>query len=157
LYCFYEFQALPEKILIALIPSTDLIGSLSSNPYYLKDHGVTQVILTVDSESGTYRQEINIDADKKQYIEAYKSLSNLIANPDTDGISLAEFIDGNVSFAFSVLPNNLQQVSQLVKKGKIDLVLKFKSQVTQPLTVVVYCQYDAAYTFNAEGEYSLVE
>jgi len=121
------------------------------------DHGLESIVINVDSDSGSFRQEIKIDVEKNQIMEGYQSLQNVISNPETQGMSISEYLDGNLIFAFNTLPESLESTSQLIRKGRIDLSLKFKTVVTRPLSIIVYSQYDSAYTFNSEGEYTLVE
>jgi len=135
----------------------DLIGSIATNPYWFSDFGVQQIVLTVDSDTGPQRHEINVDVENNRVMEAYKSLQHLISNVETDGMSLDEYLQGNLVFGFSILPATLESTSQPIRKGRVDISLKFKTAVAKPLTIIVYSQYDSAYTITPEGEYILVE
>ena len=59
-----------------MVGCADLIGNIETNPYYFKDHDLEQIAVHIDSDTGSSRQEINIDISKNQYMEAYRNLNN---------------------------------------------------------------------------------
>jgi len=90
-------------------------------------------------------------------MEAYKSLQHFISNVETDGMTLDEYLKGNLVIGFSILPATLESTSQPIRKGRVDISLKLQTAVAKPLSIIVYSQYDSAYTITAEGDYILVE
>lgn len=165
---------IPEKLILAIVPTVALNGQLSYNPFCFDHHDVASVTITTDTELGVSNHQLNIDADQNQYLEAFRNLFSLIPNLELgNAMSREKFLKGlfkkraklnimlitfcilgNCFYAFELTPRSHQSSFQQILKGLVRMEIKFKKTVPSPLTVLLYAQYDAILTFTKDREYS---
>jgi len=148
---------LPEKVIFSLVPSTALAGNITLNPCSFKANGLRNIKVIVDSD-GITTQEISVDATSGIIMEGYRSLLTLMQTADQGlPFSRSKYADGNMFFSFNLMPQNAQSTMQPIKMGTVRVELTFGAQVTVPLTLITYAQYDSVLEFDSQRNFNIIE
>jgi hypothetical protein len=128
---------LPEIITVGLVTWVSAAGVLNKNPFNFAHHNLSAITLYVENE----QKQINFDFSKSEYLTGYKSLFEMGQDPWTgNGISRADYINGNVLSVFQVRPTYEGALHQQ-QIGQVKLEMKFSSAVTEPLNVIVWARF----------------
>lgn len=148
---------LPEKMVICFQKTSALIGDMYSNPFHFKEHGVQSVTIVTESEIGVETQTLELDMANNVYLDAWRSLANLVPSLDvSNDIDRSKYKD-NVFFAFNILPSTLAATSNIKRMGSVKCSVKFKTASTYPLTMISFSIYDTLYQMNENEELILVQ
>lgn len=137
---------LPKTVIVMLVKASAFHGTYNSNPYYFQHFGMNHGYITVNSEqvpSDAYQP----DWDKGHYIREYRELfDNVgISHNDMGNLITPELFSGGAfMMAFDLTPDRCNGRHWHPRQsGKIDLDLKFKAPLTEPINVLAFATYDA--------------
>ena len=135
----------PSKLIVGFVKSESYSGSFKSNPLWFEHFDLESMGLYVNGEP-TPRQPYNFDFEDCGYLTGLLSLYRVSGklNENTDiGISREEYRTAYSLVAFDVDPTASSDFRYLgmPKKGHTRLNIKFKTDLPQPITVILYASF----------------
>ena len=133
---------LPSRIVVALVKSTNVIGTITTNPFLFGGYNLTKIGMYVNSDTNESRElDVNIKMPAGRIKEAvhniYRSLG--IDNQDC-AIDFTEqdFVNNRALFVYDIDPAG--PGTSPPRYGNIKIELKFSAATSDPLTVLVYTE-----------------
>ena len=143
---------IPDRVIIGLVETDNVQGSYHTNPFYFDDFGLSQIIITCNSETPT-QHIVNIDKDSDKYLNGFISLFDAMGITNCDnGLDLRrkEYIQGKTLFGFDL--RNLSDGFAIPRHGNCSIHLKFKKTLTKSVTVIVYPEYPSIMYISKEKQ-----
>jgi ribonucleoside-diphosphate reductase beta chain len=136
---------LPDRIIIGLVNSEDLHGTISTTPFNFTDFKLQNISVTVNGDSN-YHKSVNIDADSNFVIEPYYNMfSELSLDPCDEGphVTLERFKKGKMFFVFNL--NNIAggDSFELQRHGTIKIETKFGTALPDSVNVICHADYQS--------------
>ncbi len=135
----------PKRTYVAMGAESAILGNFKKNPFNFKNYDVNEIYLssgithypstpfTPDYTNGLYRES---------YMSLFSSSGKLFDDTGLD-ISLADFKDGYAIYCFDLTPdNNDGDHLELVKRGDVQLHVKFGTALTETVTILVISEYE---------------
>lgn len=146
---------LPSRVILGLIKTDDLAGSLDSNPLYFRNYDVSNLVLKVSSKAVPYSSGLQLNYSKHSYLAGYNTLFEGVAEASND-ITYAEYKNGYTLYAFNLTPDlcNAEHFN-LIKEGSLDIELNFNPTVNVSVTAVFYLEFDNIIEINKYREVHL--
>ncbi|XP_061190426.1 uncharacterized protein F54H12.2-like [Saccostrea echinata] len=139
-------QAVPDRIVVALVDQKAVNGDYSANPFNLEHMGVTDVGIYVNGE-GVPGRPLKTDFSAGQYVAAYTRLFEASKKWNTDAgidISRENFGSGYSLFVFTIDPCGFgEEYLNLIRRGNTRLELKFKEATTKAANVLVFATFSS--------------
>jgi len=129
---------IPEFIVIGLVNTKNLNGSITTNPFDFQHNKLTALNLLVDAENFSYKR-LNLDFDNNKYIKAYEKLVSEI-RPTTKEITKEMFKDGHCLFFFRLCPTRIPGFLHKNKSAQIRLEAKFSEGLSEAVNVILYSE-----------------
>ena len=148
----FNSEALPDRIIFALVPHNQYLGSLASSPYNFEPHGLEEISLTIDNTTITYKMDFFAD----QYMELYLAIATQLGNKDLHCSPNIEYSDVGKSMAiypFDLTPmrDSTDCLHQLkAKNARLDL--KFRETLKEPLQLICYMESPFLFSINEKRE-----
>ena len=130
---------LPDKILLALVPNTNMSGSYQTNPFDFQNGKINYVALKVNGEM-VPQTALQPNFAGKDYIkEYYKVLEalNYDIGPNCWDITPEEWANGYNIWAFKITPGPLGSVRSMPRVGNIRLEIKFSTATDKIYNVLL--------------------
>jgi hypothetical protein len=133
---------MPSRVLIALVETDRVSGSLNTNPFKFDHCKVQSIMLKAASSSLPYSSELEFDYSKGKYMEAYNTLFTNIKGTEC-GITYTDFAGGNTVYAFDLTPDlcNMGHYN-VMKNGSLNLSLKVEEALPKSITIMTYMEFD---------------
>jgi hypothetical protein len=130
----------PDRIILALVESTNYIGSVVSNPFEFQDFGLNYIDVSLN---GDHSLATHIDFSSNQYLQLYYNLFyGLGVTNDDVGIELSrEDFKKTPLMAYNL--RHMREGFTTPKHGNVKIELKFKAGITNAVTVLVYAEYQS--------------
>ncbi|XP_052695988.1 uncharacterized protein F54H12.2-like [Crassostrea angulata] len=139
-------QAVPDRIVVALVDQKAGNGNYSANPFNFEHMGVTDVGIYVNGESVPGRP-LKTDFSAGQYVAAYTRLFEASEKWNTDAgldISRDNFGNGYSLFVFTIDPCGFgEDYLNLIRRGNTRLELKFKEATTKAANALVFATFSS--------------
>nr|XP_034316692.1 uncharacterized protein F54H12.2-like [Crassostrea gigas] len=139
-------QAVPDRIVVALVDQKAVNGNYSANPFNFEHMGVTDVGIYVNGESVPGRP-LKTDFSAGQYVAAYTRLFEASEKWNTDAgldISRDNFGNGYSLFVFTIDPCGFgEDYLNLIRRGNTRLELKFKEATTKAANALVFATFSS--------------
>jgi len=137
---------LPSRLVIALVETTNIIGSYATTPFDFDHFDLSHINVTVNGENTeSFPQDLDFtSAGGKRVIEAYDNVFKglgICNSPCTIDFSLEEFKRGKTVFVYEITP--FGDVNSLPRFGSVKVELKFKKATTKSITVLCYTETQA--------------
>lgn len=136
---------LPNRMIIGLVKTTDYSGDFKTNPFTFKHFNLSHISLNVNGKQVPMRA-LEPNFPKGQFRRCYYNLMETVLGPCLDersiGLSEEDYIsNGKTFFGFSITPdgNSNHALSSRVN-GNINIHLKFRTALTDNITVIVYSE-----------------
>lgn len=137
---------LPKRVIVGMVTNAAFNGSIETNPYKFQHFNHNFISLYVDSVQ-VPTVPLNPDFTQGSYTRSYDTLFSQSGVSFTDTgnkISLADYADGNCLVVFD-LTSDLSSHEphwNIIKSGCLRLEVRFAAATTQPITIVVYSEFD---------------
>lgn len=144
--------ALPKSILIFMLKTTDFTGDDKRNPYNFQHFDCEYASLSYNGEiipQDPYRMDFSQD----NFVRVYRDVFDLLSvTHDTHLITESQFKGGHFLIPFSFSPDQcfLHHIHPS-QTGTIGLELRFKSAVTNPITILAYSIFDSLLSIEKKG------
>lgn len=139
---------LPSFIIVMLLETDAVNGSVSKNIFDIKHHGLSSISAVVDTETNVQRV-INVDFEKGKVLSAYLPLLEKLTELDcANYISLEDFKRNTTLFYFNITPLIVPGYLYPSRVGSLKLDLKFSTATANPLTVLTYANFQNVMTFD---------
>ena len=132
----------PSRLIVGMVKSEAYAGDYSMNPFHFQHFNVQTVGFYVNGEP-TPRPPLKLDVADSDYIQGLMSLyrvsGKLMENTDI-GITRESYVEGYTLLGFDVDPTSSPDFRYIGihKQGHTKLDIKFKSALTEPVTVILY-------------------
>ncbi|PCJ29141.1 MAG: hypothetical protein COA94_02415 [Rickettsiales bacterium] len=139
---------LPTSIIVGMVRADSRSGRSELNPFRFQPFNVGEVSLYANGVQYP-RGAFTPSFDEKMYMKEYLALfdnTGIGSEDDTNLITTQQFEDGMTLFAFDLSPDgcNLYHNHSPPLEGNIELKIKFKSALAQPITVFVFGNIQSA-------------
>ncbi len=139
-------NVLPNRIVIGMVDNQAFNGAIKRNPFNFHHYNLSSIGVLVDGKNSVYGQPIEFDFKNRKFIRGYYSLFENIDKPvfaTGNGISRSDYDGGYTLLAFDLTPDlSSGEQFNLIKNGNLSIALKFDEAVPDPLTLIVYMEYD---------------
>lgn len=143
----FSSSLLPKVVIIALVKSVALTGSIKHDPFNFTHFDLTKMDLLRNGQSIPYRQGYAFDVDSGHYTELYvRSIlqnMNLLNGNVHNGIQLHDFRDTQFLLIFNLTPDFDLKERQVIKDSNLRLDLAFKKPLPESINVIAYASFDA--------------
>lgn len=134
---------IPQLVVIAMNKSADVNGKLNTNPFNFQHFNVKKMTVSVDNDPALYRSlEFNIDAN--QYLNGYMTLFTAAHNRDLgNNLTMDDYLNGYFFNVFELAC--LSAAGDLIpeRRGRLKVDLEFEKALTEPITILIFAQYQA--------------
>jgi len=137
----------PVRAIAGFVRSSAVNGKFSKNPFNFEHFHLTNLRFILDGKSypSLYIQP---SFDNNEFIRYYLELMRMCgisaSNPDSNGISLEQYSNGLTLFGVEFAPSAVNEIGVFseVKRGPLRIELQFKDNLTEPVTMVLYLEYE---------------
>lgn len=136
---------IPKYIIVGLVKSDALNGSLLLSPFNFSDFNVKE--LTVNWNADTVQQRViplsfsGNGTTPDNYLMGLISVQKLAADKmQGNGLKVSNYKNGNVLYGVELLPTSEGCLS-VNRRGQLKLSISFRSLTPAKLTAVVFCMY----------------
>lgn len=137
---------LPRRVIIGMVKSDNFNSTSSDDPFHSENFGVKYLSLNADGiqyPSKTYTPDFEQDDYLREYYGLFQALNQNITYA-TITLDRFEYKEGNTLFGFNLTPDlssGGQHVNP-IRRGALNLALKFKNPIEQPITVIAHFEFD---------------
>lgn len=148
----FNSEALPDRVIFALVPHDQYLGSLGSSPFAFEPHGLEEVSLTLDNATTTYKMDFFND----NYMDLYLAIATQLGNKEflsSPNISYSDLGKSMAIFPFDLTHmRDSNDCLHLPRNKAVRLDLKFKENITQSLQLIYYTEAPFLFTINGKKE-----
>ena len=133
---------IPYRIIIAVVPSINYIGSLGKNPFIFNNNDVSYINLSVNGEP--VHTPLELDYANDLYASAYDQMFRGLEVDNEDlglDITLEAFKESCCFYVYNIADCREGYIPP--RHGSVSLELKFKSARTEAMTVMAYIESPA--------------
>lgn len=141
---------LPDRIVIGLVNSRNVHGTYASNPLVFEHFGLQHISVTCNSEVIT-NYAMDVDFDNDRALRAYASVFEGLGLADCDSgvdLTLEEYKSSKTFFVYDL--RHLRNAFCPPRHGNCVINLKFKTALTEVLTVMCYLEYQSVLHINSD-------
>ena len=137
---------IPRRIVVGFVTSKAFQGDVTLSPFNFKHFNLNYLVLNVDGEQFPSKP-LTPDFANKDYLDCYDTLLTAtgIGGDNRALESTREtYPNGYAFYLINLSPSEPDCVaSDLVKTGSIRLEAKFESPLTEPITGIIFCEFDS--------------
>ena len=137
---------IPERIILALVNDSDLVGGNQTNPFNFQHFSVNQLAMYVNGElvpNKKYTPNFATGEYIREFVGMYEGLNKYL-KPQTFDLSLAEYGNGYTIYVFDLSPDSLSADCHAVpRKGAVRLDLQFSAAPAGSIAALLYAEYDS--------------
>ena len=130
---------IPYRVIIGVLPSVNYVGSLDTNPFLFNNNNVSYINLCVNGE--VIHTPLELDYANDFYAAAYDQMWRGLELENDDAgldITLQQFKEGCCFYVYNIADCRDGYVPS--RFGSVSLELKFKTALTQAMTVLAYIE-----------------
>nr|XP_034317018.1 uncharacterized protein F54H12.2-like [Crassostrea gigas] len=139
-------QAVPDRIVVALVDQKAVNGDYTANPFNFEHMGLTDVGVYINGESVPGRP-LKTDFSTGLYSSAYTRLFEASGKWNNDAgliITRDDFGNGYSLFVFTIDPCGFgEEYLNLIRRGNTRLELKFKQATTKATNAIVFATFSS--------------
>lgn len=139
-------QAVPDRIVVALVDQKAVNGDYTANPFNFGHMGLTDVGVYINGESVPGRP-LKTDFSTGLYSSAYTRLFEASGKWNNDAgliITRDDFGNGYSLFVFTIDPCGFgEEYLNLIRRGNTRLELKFKQATTKATNAIVFATFSS--------------
>jgi hypothetical protein len=154
----FKENRLPTQCLVAFMPESCSMGSLSENPFHFNHQNIQHACCYHNGVSFPFKPyDLNIA--RKKYARAYLDFQRQVESSPlhnrSNGIGPQKYLDNCFFLAFDFSAGDeKQQVFSKPKTGSLKCELKLNKPVTQALSVMFFCTYDCSVSMDKNGDFN---
>ena len=140
---------MPRRIFIALVDSKGFNGDKANNPYNFENFDLNYLTASLDGElfpSISMKPNFGKGLYAKEYISLFDALNQL--NTDSSlTITMKEWANGLTIYGLTFAPDPIDDCNKSgywnpVRKGAININMKFGTALTKNINALIYVEYD---------------
>lgn len=143
---------MPRRVVVGFVKHNAFNGAIAENPFNFQHFNIEKIKLYVAGHPIPYREDLNFDFDKNQYVRGYNTLYKGLYRSlyDTgNDITYEDYKNGYTLFAFNTTPDLCDsEHSSLPTTGELQLEVKFKKETPSNITAVFYLEFDNVVQIN---------
>ena len=140
---------MPKFLVVGMVRNDAFVGAFGRNPFNFESFGINYIGLFRDGECVPERTPYDM-SDDRHYARAYLGMIHALEQynrNENNGISLDDFIGGNMLFAFNLTPDmavggNSGGCQQPYRQGNLRLEMKFRTALPAAINVIYYGVFD---------------
>lgn len=152
---------IPRRMFVFMVDVEAFNGSFKKNPFELKHNDVTSISAFIDGVQYPTKPYTPSFADNL-YMREFTHLYDVLNQNRTDAycsIDYSEFKSTYPIFAFNFAPDlssgpGSNGHASLINHGSLSLSLRFKNGLSNPITVLAYCEFDNVIEIDANRQAS---
>ena len=146
---------LPKLLLFTMVKKTDFLGSMATNPYNLGHYDINYFALHVNGKQ-IPTEGLSLDMDhENSFVMGYRTLFEAAdIHHSNSGLNITPYMYRNVYFMllFDLTPDRAASeghASQL-DNGNIRIELRFAKPLPDPITCLLYLEFNNTISINSE-------
>jgi len=136
----------PKLILAMLIATKSYNGDIKTTPWNFKHNDVSSIGLKVNGHftpSEPYTPNFEAEDTKREYFNMHLGTGHSGFINDDIGLLMVDWAKGNTIFAFNLAPDLfLSGHGQPARLNNIGIDIRFKNDLTENTTLLLFCRYD---------------
>ncbi|XP_074596459.1 uncharacterized protein F54H12.2-like [Brevipalpus obovatus] len=137
---------LPRRVIIGMVTRDSFHGYSTDDPFEFKNFGVKFLSLNADGvqyPSRPYTPNFGADEYLREYYGLFQALNQNVTS-STITMDRFKYKESTTLFGFNLTPDLSSGGQHLnpIKRGALNLALRFNSPLEQPIVVVAYCEFD---------------
>ena len=154
----FSSSLLPKFVVVGFVSASGFNGSeMDSDPFGFTHFDIQSIGLFRDGQSLPYREIYEPNFSNDLYLREYmKSIIHNTQHLNTNfnnGITLKDFSSGNYCFfTFNLTPDFDMLQTQMPRDGNLRLEIRFRTQLKEPINVIVYGTFDTHIQINKQRE-----
>ena len=133
---------LPQRLVIAIAPSTNVNGSVITNPFVFSDFNLSHINVSVNEDtSEAFPLKVDFRLGSLRVKEALSNLFRSIGIENKDAsidYNVADFVNNKTLFVYEISP--ITDARTPPRFGNIKIEFRFREDTKQPLTVLCYTE-----------------
>jgi len=143
---------LPKMMLVTMVTSRALSGTHDTNPFYLDNFDLCYLSAEIDGKIYP-TNGYNMDFSTHQTLTCYDGLSRALEIYSSSERSLPftrmEYQNGFTIYGFDFTPSGTSRGAlTIIKQGNLNLNMRFKTALTEPINVIAYLVFDSTISIN---------
>lgn len=143
---------MPRRIVLGFVDHSATANTFEKNPFNFTPCHVKKLQLSVAGHSVPFKEALEMDYDKNNYINGFSSIFkgiNRSAYINGNGISYTDYKDGYALYAFNLTPDHCDgEYRSTPLTGQLALHVDFSKAQTNSITLVYYMEFDAMVSIN---------
>ncbi len=136
---------IPKRMYVKLVQESAQIGNFKKNPYNFKNYNLNEIYLSVginNYPSTPLTPDITNGLVKESYMTLFSS-SGMLFDDKGLNFSLSDYKDGYAIYCFDLTAdNNDGDHLELVKRGDVQLHVKFGTALPETVTILAIAEYE---------------
>jgi len=133
---------LPERLVIGLVPTAYYMGTITTNPFTFSDYELSNISVTYNGDHTDVRiMDVDFRDGTKRVLRAYQNIYKGLGIANCDAgldYTMDDFLKYKTLFVYDF--GNVSEVCTRPNYGNIKIELKFRTALTDALTVVCYTE-----------------
>jgi len=143
---------LPDRIVLALVNSVNLHGTLATNPFAFEHFDLSHISLNVNGDHSS-QQGMDVDLSGTKVALPYLSIFDGLGVSNCDqgiDLTMGEYTQGKILHVFNL--RHIRDAFCPPKYGNVAINLKFKNALASTITVVCYAEYQSVMYINRDRQ-----
>ncbi len=136
---------IPKRVHVELVSESGLIGHFKKNPFNFQHFNLNEIYLSTGINhypSTPLTPDFANGRVRESYMTLFSSTGKLFDNEGLD-ITLEDYKNGYAIYAFDLTPdNNDGDHMELMKRGDVQLHVKFSTALTETVTILCIAEYE---------------
>ena len=137
---------LPRRVIFGMVKSEAFHGNTNKDPFQFDNFGVRYLSLNADGvhyPSKPYTPNFETNDYLREYYGLFQALNQNVTY-STVTLDRFQYKDGKTLFAFNLTPDLSSGGQHLnpIRRGALNLALKFDTPLQQAIVVIAFCEFD---------------
>lgn len=151
---------LPRRITVGFVRTDAIHGIYNLNPFHFQHFGINFFSLYINGKSVPSRAlQPTFEGQNSDYVRSYMQMSSALGHAFTNqdcGISYNDFRNGSTLFVFNLNADLTDgDHTEVMKRGSVRIEVRFGAALANPITCLVFSEYDNLILIDKERNVSL--
>ena len=151
---------LPRRINVGFVRTDAIHGLYNLNPFHFQHFGINFFSLYINGKSVPSRAlQPTFEGQNSDYVRTYMQMSSALGHAFTNqdcGISYNDFRNGSTLFVFNLNAELTDgEHTEVMKRGSVRIEVRFGAALVNPITCLVFSEYDNLILIDKERNVSL--
>ena len=151
---------LPRRITVGFVRTDAIHGLYNLNPFHFQHFGINFFSLYINGKSVSSRAlQPTFEGQNSDYVRTYLQMSSALGHAFTNqdcGISYNDFRNGSTLFVLNLNAELTDgEHTEVMKRGSVRIEVRFGAALVNPITCLVFSEYDNLILIDKERNVSL--